>query len=66
MSSRYDTIVPPPPHATLDSLDKRLQHVEQMLLRLDAQLTPRWLRVSGWGAFLGSALAAAIKLWLHP
>jgi hypothetical protein len=41
---------------TLKDVDKRLTNVERVLLSIQAQLTPRWLRIGAWGAFAGAML----------
>lgn len=61
MSDRYE---PYPPAPTLHTLDERLQRVEQLLIRLDGQMSPRWLRITSYGAFIGSAVGAGLKLWI--
>jgi hypothetical protein len=60
MSSRYDPIDPSP---TLASLDMRLQRVEQLLIKLDASMTPKWLRLTGYGTFIGAVVGALLKAW---
>lgn len=61
MSSRYDPIAESGP--TLSSLDQRLQHVEQLLIKLDASMTPKWLRLTGYGTVIGAVLGAVLKAW---
>jgi len=58
MSSRYDDV----PKVTLESLDQRLENVERVLLAMQAQMTPKWLRIGGWATFLGVVLGTALKV----
>ena len=60
MTDRYS---PYPPEPTLASLDTRLQRVEQLLIKLDASMTPKWLRLTGYGTFIGAVVGALLKAW---
>jgi hypothetical protein len=37
-------------------LDERLTNIERVVLSIQAQMTPKWLRMGAWGALLGAAL----------
>lgn len=37
-------------------LNDRLTNIERVVLSIQAQMTPKWLRMGAWGAFLGAAL----------
>lgn len=41
-------------------VEKRLANVEQVLLHIQATMTPRWLRFTGWGAFVGACLKVVL------
>lgn len=47
-------------HATLVAVERRLQNVEQVLIHIQATLTPKWLRYTGWGAFVGACLKVVL------
>ena len=56
----------PPPRSVSDrlsELDQRLDNVERLLLAMQAQMTPKWLRATGWGTVIGTVLATALKVW---
>lgn len=53
------------PKATMEQLDQRLSNVERILLALQAQQTPKWLRVGGWTTIAGSILGVAVKVLLE-
>jgi hypothetical protein len=61
MSTRYDPVHASGP--TLSSLDSRLQRVEQLLIKLDASMTPKWVRLTGYGTAFGAVLGALLKAW---
>ncbi len=57
---------PAPPKSVserLTELDQRLDNVERLLLAMQAQMTPKWLRATGWGTVIGTVLASALKVW---
>jgi hypothetical protein len=41
---------------TNQKLDERLTNIERVVLSIQAQMTPKWLRMGAWGALLGAAL----------
>jgi hypothetical protein len=47
---------------SLVDIDQRLQNVEQLLLALQAQMLPKYLRVGGWVSIVGSIVGVAIKV----
>lgn len=55
---------PAPSRVTLDSLDERVSNVERLLISLHAQMTPKWVRTTGWTAIVGSVLGVALKVWM--
>lgn len=46
----------------LGAVDQRLATVEQILLRLSNQMTPKYVRVGSWVTIAGSILGACIKV----
>jgi hypothetical protein len=54
----------PDGHPNLVDIDQRLQNVEQLLLHLQAQMLPKYLRVGGWVSIVGSVLGMAVKVML--
>lgn len=54
----------PAPQPSLADLDQRLSNVEQILLSMQAQATPKWLRTGGWVTIAGSVLGIALERWL--
>lgn len=53
------------PRTTLEGLDERLSNVERILIRMEAQGTPKWLKVGGWTTMVGAVLGAALKVLLE-
>lgn len=49
---------------TLETLDARVGHIEQLLIKMHADMTPKWVRVGGWATLVGSVLGAALKVML--
>lgn len=41
---------------TNKELNERLTNIERVVLAIQAQMTPRWLRMGAWGALIGAAL----------
>ena len=37
-------------------LDERLTNIERVVLSIQAQMTPKWLRMGAWGTLIGAAL----------
>lgn len=56
---------PAPPRVTLESLDDRVSNIERLLLAMQAQQTPKWLKVGGWTTIVGSVLGVAVKVLLQ-
>ncbi len=52
------------PKVTLHSLDQRLGNVERILLSMQAQQTPKWVKLGGWTSVVGAALGVAVKVLL--
>jgi len=52
------------PKVTLASLDQRLSNLERILLSMQAQQTPKWVRMGGWTSIVGAALGVAVKVLL--
>lgn len=44
------------PKFSLEEINARLTNVERLLIRIQAEMTPKWLRMSAWGALIGAAL----------
>jgi hypothetical protein len=40
----------------IKELNERMSNVERVVLAIQAQMTPKWLRMGAWGALLGAAL----------
>lgn len=55
----------PVERVTLSSLDQRLSNVERLLLQIQANQTPRWLKVGSWTTIVGSILGVAVKVLLE-
>lgn len=60
-------VIPPPPRlpsgvVTMGQLDARLTNVERILLEIQAQQPPKWLRTSGWTSLIGGALVAIVRM----
>jgi hypothetical protein len=49
----------------LGALDQRLATVEQLLLRLSNQMTPKYVRVGSWVTIAGSVLGACLKFMME-
>lgn len=54
----------PDGHPSLVDIDLRLANVEQLLIHLQAQMLPKYLRVTGWVSIVGSVLGIAAKVIL--
>lgn len=46
---------------TLEALDRRLTHVERLLIEIHATQAPKWLRSTGWLTVIGTLLGGVIK-----
>lgn len=54
----------PEGYPSLVDIDQRLANVEQVLLHIQAQMLPKYLRVGGWVTIVGSVVGAALKVVL--
>lgn len=45
---------------SLASIDHRLTNIERVVLALQAQMTPKWVRMTAWGAFVGACVKAML------
>jgi hypothetical protein len=54
----------PDGHPSLVDIDQRLTNVERILLNIQAQMLPKYLRVGGWVSIVGSVLGIACKVIL--
>jgi len=50
------------PKVTLMSLNDRLSNVERILLQIQSNQTPKWVKAGGWTTIVGSVLAVAVKI----
>lgn len=51
----------PTPPTTLESLDRRLSHVERLLIEIHATQAPKWLRSTGWLTVIGTLIGGIVK-----
>jgi len=49
----------------LESLETRTAHIEQLLVRMHAEMTPKWVRAGGWTAVVGGVLGTLLKVWME-
>jgi hypothetical protein len=59
-----DRYAPAPPRVTLESLDERVDNIERILMNMQDEQTPKWLRAGGWATIVGSILGIALKVVL--